>query len=993
MWQRNGNAAIYQAYAYADVGLREVTLDQEFFLIQLGLCTMDPQIVLSSLAARFDVLGFFREDVESQFLWRTDQIESKQLVELLESFILLIIHLVSDTATVCGWSELRVTREQVIHRLAINDLTYSEIVRHLGDRPLDKIALHPILEEVANFNQPTETKKGTYSLKPELSGEVNPYWHHYSRNNRIRATDSIREYRKRQGKSDDVILPPLIELPARGLPFSNLADFLDGPVFAGLIYYALGHCVPMMDYDRWLARIGVREGETPRLDELLDNVLTLIMIVLRRNPVPFSHASIELIQDSGTLTPFQNLWLMQQHDAFNKHRPKIDWILQLIVATLPARYSQDYRAWRSQHDLEPQKVHKSTTGAERQKQIQEEFKRKQAAATAALLEELTADEEDQYFEDEGMPSFGQCIVCQEDVTSRRPGGKLAFFQPSRVLREMVQDREWYRNALTVPADLDGTRAHIPEGPDLVDTESHTLAYPTCHHRFGVYFSSCTHAMHESCMNTYYEATRLRHTQQVQRHHPENAVRMEFVCPLCKTLCNILIPFDQTPFPPLPASAAYKNDLLPTLSQRIRAVSEECLIKIRDSARIWDHHVDTGELVPWFSDCSFSAHSLDPLYRRQPDVRPIARMVERSRNLARSLSESSQRLRGKKSHIYIPDDVVGYTVSVLEIAQREAGHKGKSVAESISETSLGLIKGMIGMLQIDLDLFYGGRFDRTPLRVGLFARFLPDWYRASALPVPILLRQPLGLVIEAAAIAPDLLHPVIMMAYLLEISRAMISISYLVKRIDHGRSSTGKSLLAEGLMPGDAAVTFFSGARNAFLNVLRSTGPFADTESVLSGVSDEVLAKLLHLYTLPFLRRASIVYYAVAGSYPNPNATLAPTQTEYSRLLDVMGLPHPVETFTESPSHEISNMVSRWLTHWAIHGRHIMALEYPGTYDLYLLPVRLEHLTQRFIEKECKKCGTVPSLPGVCLLCGKMICLGGDCCAEGEQGEANLHMRE
>lgn len=135
---------------------------------------------------------------------------------------------------------------------------------------------------------------------------------------------------------------------------------------------------------------------------------------------------------------------------------------------------------------------------------------------------------------------------------------------------------------------------------------------------------------------------------------------------------------------------------------------------------------------------------------------------------------------------------------------------------------------------------------------------------------------------------------------------------------------------------------------------------------------------------------------MTGTYPitQPSAlsTFAPATSEYNRLLTILGIPRPTETLANSSSTE-TPIVARWITQWALHGRVMPALEFPGTYELARLPEKWEELVLAYSDRKCGKCKTKPSYPAICLFCGIMVCLAGDCCAEGEQGECNLHMRE
>lgn len=935
MWKKNGVAMRGQSHHYRDINMRESTIDQDFFLLQLGLCTIDPLKFMVAVIDRWSLNGFFTSSVLEGNTWVEEDCEPRQLVGLLEDFITLVIQLVTETSTINGWSQERITRRHMIHHLALGKLTYAELVKKLPERCTEQ-SLLPILDEVAVFKPPTDTAVGSYTLKEELYSEVDPYWRYYTRNDARAAT-------KRAN------MLPRIETPRA--PFGNITDFLRSHVVTDIIYWTMAHCMTITDPETWP---GLRTGKTevPQLENLLDLVLHLCLIALQVDPQNFADNSVHIVEQSDSMSIFQNLWLMQTTDSFATFRPRVDHILGEIVKHLPLAYTKDYRAAKVAPQAKPDL---RLTAAARQKALLQEFAAKQADF-AAMMEE----DDDEELEEEEEVGYGSCIVCQEQVSGKAPGGMLALLQPSRMLRETVHDREWFAECLAAPVNLDQSVSH-----------GSPAAYPNTHLRFGVYISACNHLMHDHCVGTYFDATRWRHTQQVQRHHPENAMRMEYLCPLCKSLGNFLIPC-------VPGTAASEADKLPTLAQSIRRVSEEGLMHVNDSARIWDHHLETGELLPWFVDISFTQATLDPAYRKQKQIKPVSRMIERMQNLLRPLSEQSATTRGSKATMYMPEHVVGYTVSVAEITQRGIGRHG-TVAEQVPEIQMTLIKRLIVVLQLELDIYFGSAFDRTALRVGLFARFLPDWYRASSLPVPLLMRDPLGLVIEAAALAPDLLHPVMLMAYFAELTRVMLGLSISIRR------SMSKDLQVDD----EEALGVFKNFRGCMAQLLRNAGPFGDVNGNLALVGDDVLAKLLYSHTLPFLRRAAIVYYASTGSYANPTATGG---CEYTRLLGLLALPHPVLTLSNPASTE-TPIVARWLAQWTMGGRMVPHLEYPGVYELAPMPTLFEDVVLKYANVKCSKCQTRPTFPAMCLNCGNFVCLGGDCCSEGEQGECNLHMRE
>jgi E3 ubiquitin-protein ligase UBR1 len=441
------------------------------------------------------------------------------------------------------------------------------------------------------------------------------------------------------------------------------------------------------------------------------------------------------------------------------------------------------------------------------------------------------------------------------------------------------------------------------------------------------------------------------------------------------------------------------------------MSAEGLIHIKDSTKIWQHHADGGQIKGWFSD---TPPPRSMWYSRETAMRGNHKMIDRFRFLLRALADSSERIRESKKPLYIPEDVVAYTVSNLEIAQRGLARAPDqaTVAEQLLETSRKVIRKMVEQLSLELDGQFGAGFNRAGLRVGLFARFLPDWYRTSALNTCLLVRDPLSIVIECAAIAPDLLHPIIIMAYYAEVARVLIAVTIMARRITQLWRSTPTDVTVlfpernredsdgEGGPPGrpkvapDPALKRFSNFMPTAIALFRNATPYNDVDVVLKSVPDRVIAKLLYMYTLPFVRRAAIVYYSIHGSYPVTRPEDIVTEgCEYDRLASLLNLPDPRVTLVDSNTLEMP-MVIRWLGQWAASGRVVMKLEAAGPYELLSLPKYFDEMVIHYQKSLCYECSTIPLHPGICLFCGKIVCIAGDCCMDGEDnGEANQHMKQ
>ncbi|KAF9914580.1 hypothetical protein BX616_007995 [Lobosporangium transversale] len=174
---------------------------------------------------------------------------------------------------------------------------------------------------------------------------------------------------------------------------------------------------------------------------------------------------------------------------------------------------------------------------------------------------------------------GTCIVCTEEMTQSSEYGMLAYVQPSHVLRHTpMEDPQFLLESVVSPLSLDVSATSIrPFGiasnfekhannfkmPEVSNSNPLDLGknkqtsttsvpppyrpqnvargFPIPSHRRGLYTSSCGHLMHISCFDTYVRSLQQRHEAQHNRNHPEDPSQREYMCPLCKSLGNLLLP--------------------------------------------------------------------------------------------------------------------------------------------------------------------------------------------------------------------------------------------------------------------------------------------------------------------------------------------------------------------------------------------------------------------------------------------------------------------
>ncbi len=178
------------------------------------------------------------------------------------------------------------------------------------------------------------------------------------------------------------------------------------------------------------------------------------------------------------------------------------------------------------------------------------YRKPSACADESSFQRRDDDYEDEDIADADEPgSLGTCIVCQEELNTSKPFGALGLIQPSKLVRRQPDGNGGLMNdVMSSPYSLDRNPpaseipTFPPRGEALHDPKVTTFeVFPPQNIRFGLHASICSHLMHLDCFNAYTLSIRQRHRTQAARNHPESIPRKEYICPLCKSLGNVILP--------------------------------------------------------------------------------------------------------------------------------------------------------------------------------------------------------------------------------------------------------------------------------------------------------------------------------------------------------------------------------------------------------------------------------------------------------------------
>ena len=988
LWVRNGFAIRGQLLHYRDFMLRELCYDQDIFILQTALVILDPSLVFVTVLDRFGLLSYFTGAIiEATY-------EGPQLGSMVEEVLYLLITLVSENANAKKMPLRTAVRREIVHALAMGPCSFTDLVKRVAERMVDDLCFEQVLREVANFKPPDgTTDTGVYELKDEAFQEVNPFFYHYTRNKREEVEVVLQNRMMKKGVKEPVIVPK--QLGIEYGPFKNLAVSFESEALLQIMFYGIFNILVLTE----------SSGTTPPSAEaILDQSLHLVMLALVERPVVFCRlAAVKSFEEDKNLIDV--ICTLEHHEKYKTYNPRVEWILARFEEHVPEEIQARRRVLEADRVKSPDPADAKKRAAKaRQDAIMKQMKAQQANFAFNFDE----DDEDEDMEDtpEEQVSYGTCIVCQEDLNGTRHFGGLALLQPSRLIRRHPDSHNLYLNeVLQIAPSMDRSPvsasdtsfpppdAHIRDVKSVSSTNFE--GFPAQYTRFGLHSSVCGHMMHLDCFQNYSVSIRQRHRAQATRNHPENIPRKEFICPLCKSLGNIILPITRpstttalsiTPFPDWIRAAGIgilRSKPDPTLDS----------LQFRNG---------TGEFVFWSAQdpgyISFQRHSQQESIS-EPE---IARMVDTIMVVSKNLSQQTRHLRDRPepepgergAGIYLPEEVVGYSIAAMEVAHRGIESQGL-IVDSLTDQQLQMIRGILVCLAKIAAMQLKGRSDggRDAIKQAIIKRLLPEWSRTSltSFSYPLLLRDPFTVLVETAAVAPEMLRHVLVLTYYACLARTVIGLVYVLNKT---RSYSTTQI------PRRNHEDIFGDVRMFFMSVVRHSPVFEHTATLVFETFGEArIEKLLYAFTLPFLRRAAILCRAVLPSAFATPSFQGNEPCEYNRLLSMLSIP----ALSDLPNQDtLQNALSGWCAHYG-HSHAAsqlncgVVLDYPAMYRIARLPVVLDNLFGgRDKAMKCSRCETVPVDAAICLICGTTCCMQSHCCIDGEandRGECNMHTRE
>ncbi|KAG6913042.1 hypothetical protein DXG01_010253, partial [Tephrocybe rancida] len=200
LWVRNGFAIRGQLLHYRDYMLRELCYDQDLFILQVALVVVDPGTIIVTILDRFGLLGYFGGEVlELPY-------DGAQLSSMVEELLYVLITILTETANPSKMAINDAIRREIIHALAMGPCSYTDLVKRVAEQLVEDVSFERMLLE----------------LRDEMYEEVNPFFYHYTRNEREEVENVLRNrLKKKTGLAELVLVPkPFVVTsgPFAGLP-------------------------------------------------------------------------------------------------------------------------------------------------------------------------------------------------------------------------------------------------------------------------------------------------------------------------------------------------------------------------------------------------------------------------------------------------------------------------------------------------------------------------------------------------------------------------------------------------------------------------------------------------------------------------------------------------------------------------------------------------------------------------------------------------------
>ncbi|KAK2843429.1 hypothetical protein Q7C36_011644 [Tachysurus vachellii] len=549
MWRRNGLSLVSQVYYYQDVKCRDEMFDKDIIMLQIAASKMDPNHFVMLILLRFELFEVFNGNCSSK-----DQDLQKQWNRLTEEMLYMLI-IITGERYVPGISNVNkeeVTMREVIHLLCIEPMAHSSMVKGLPENENQETGLETVISKVATFKKPGVSGHGLYELKKECLKEFNPFFYHYSKSQQSKAEDAQKKRRVQEGRDKGIgpaLRPPVP--PPFTQAFSSIVRLLCCDVFIHVLRRVLQRAAE--DHSALWTEAMIQRALHLVGQALLEEKNQLEACSVEEVTFDFSLKARKVGEDHGK-SLFHFLSKMKSNPSFEAHPDMINWTLQLfeIVKCLREKSSPSASCAADQTKAEENIHDKEKSERKRKAEVAKLHRDKIMAQMSAMQKNFIETHKMLY---DNVPESGCPVepVSSTDrslmeLDSRVAVGPKQGVCPSDwetltcILCQEEQEVQAQAQAMVLTACVQrSTILTQCRGKTLSPKESSYPLFMPPDLAVGIHTGSCGHFMHATCWQKYFEA--VQNTTR-NRLHAEMFIDLEngeYLCPLCKSLCNTVVP--------------------------------------------------------------------------------------------------------------------------------------------------------------------------------------------------------------------------------------------------------------------------------------------------------------------------------------------------------------------------------------------------------------------------------------------------------------------
>ncbi len=547
MWKRNGASVAHEAVNYAGTNNRVLMADLDLTVLQLGAARVKPDDFLGALFDRFGIREWAAGAPATDSDDGPPQLSYESQKALAEECLVLIIQIINELPRSPRLPASTGLRRELLHRLcAVGDAGCSHsrlsecarIARRQTMVESDFFSPEQVdaeISAVAEFKENADPMQpGRYVLREASVLEYDPHYFHLNRNEHEQARDWIEGIRK---KARDLQQPrPCVQAPSEPHEFfASSFRIFEATAMVGMWRLVLQSAIAVSSSAGEDSALPGKPSTAAVTDGIIDSSLQLLTMAVHcqkylpeeggqgRRPL---YAAIAADPLDGT--PCILLLLHQLQTQIAEENPSIAEATAWIIAEMVAA------------DAECEQKLRRVTGAsspsnktsleEKRKQLKQEAQRRAMADMQKMQMSFLAGMDSDSSDEDDMALVSTVTPHEETGATEAAasgdggdGGDDAASLPTCALSHEVSQ----------PDRLVGMMAFAQRS--CVASGS-PLRGGVCVHFYG-------HALHFDRYDTYYVTLvdKMEQNQPYEGMHSIDVDRGEFLSPVCKSICNLLVP--------------------------------------------------------------------------------------------------------------------------------------------------------------------------------------------------------------------------------------------------------------------------------------------------------------------------------------------------------------------------------------------------------------------------------------------------------------------